>query len=392
MSSVIVAILWLGLVVVAAGLAAGLERRTRLQARADRPELAPPRAPWGSDPLRPPAESATIRAIAGFARMVRATRPRGERAFGLRRLARTGSGLALATALSLIPFAGTWGGGPGDPLLAPLDLTYGLVAIGLLLLLGSLARVTRGLADRDPWSRIGSVRQAGRTLSAFSLFLLVIAPLAIAGGSLRLHDLVMAQQLEVEPFAVALGSGDASLPPMLQRLRLPAWNVLLQPLTALLFIPAIGLLLRSPRAEEATRGAVAVAGFDLDAGPDELYWSRLEERVARVLASALFVTLFLGGGDLPGLSPERAIVELSGYFGQALPRLGMAGLTTAIFGVKWIGVMMIAARIERAIAAGSGERALGLLSRRLIPLAWANLLLVAALVLAREGGSERWAG
>jgi NADH-quinone oxidoreductase subunit H len=276
--------------------------------------------------------------------------------------------------------------------LAPLDLTYGLVAIGLLLLLGSLARVTRGLADRDPWSRIGSVRQAGRTLSAFSLFLLVIAPLAIAGGSLRLHDLVMAQQLEGQPFAVTLGSGEASLPPMLQQLHVPAWNVLLQPLTALLFIPAIGLLLRSPRAEEATRGAVAVAGFDLDAGPDELYWSRLEERIARVLASALFVTLFLGGGDLPGLSPDRAIAELSGYFGQTLPRLAMAGLSSAIFVAKWIGVMMIAARIERVIAVGSGERALRLLSRRLIPLAWANLLLVAALILAREGAVEGWAG
>ena len=70
----------------------------------------------------------------------------------------------------------------------------------------------------------------------------------------------------------------------------------------------------------------------------------------------------------------------------------MAGLSSAIFVAKWIGVMMIAARIERVIAVGSGERALRLLSRRLIPLAWANLLLVAALILAREGAVEGWAG
>jgi len=365
------ALLWLGIVALAAGLDAAAERRGRL-ARVDwRPDLAFPRRPWGSDPDRPPAHQAWARWLAGWARAVRSSPRVGTVSQALRRSGRVGSLGATATALSLIPFAGTWGGRAEGRALVVLDLEQGLLALLFLLLLAGLSQVAIGLSERRFWSRLGAVRMAVRMLASLAFFGLLLAALALGTGSLRLADLVADQRGTFAPLA--------SWAPGLDLLRLPGWMCFRQPLTALLFVPALGLLLRRPLARDARAGTVGLAGFGLDDDPRGERAGRQEARLATVLGAALFVAVFLGAGAIPYLDSGQVVAGLAPYAGEVVPGLAMVVVESGVFLAKMVLVLAVAARLRAATAVLREDQVLGLTMRRLMPLAWANLLLLAAL-------------
>jgi NADH:ubiquinone oxidoreductase subunit H len=378
MTALVLTGVWLGIVSTALVACAVLERSARLVPRPDRPELLPLRAFWGGALEAPPARTLTARGLAGFARIIRSQSVVSDHRPGLQLLGRLGACVSLAVGLAIVPFVGTWGGGPADAPLLLLDLQNGLAAIGFLLLMTSFCRVAVGLSERNAWSRLGSARQASRSLAAIGLLTLVLAPLAIGSGSLRLHEIVLGQQLSIAQLAWLLETLGGEFFENLRAWPLPAWNLFTQPLTAILFIPAMGLLLGAPQIADPTTGATLAAGLGIDADPIDAYWSKLEARLSLVLASALFVTLFLGAGSIPFFDPARLVLRLSPFVGETLPMLLVAGLHIGSFLAKCLLVLATTARMKRMAALARPDRSIRFATRRLIPLAWANLLLVAA--------------
>jgi NADH:ubiquinone oxidoreductase subunit H len=376
MSGALLALIWCAAVSTALAASAVFERRARVMARPDRLELIPPREVWGGARRNPPAYSLVARGLADFARMVRTESRIVDHRPGLKMLGRMGSVLCLATGLAMIPFAGTWGGGADDEALVPLDLDHGLAALGLLFVLTGLSRVALALSERSPWSRIAGARQASRAIAALALLILVLAPLAVDAGSLRLHEIVVDQQRPVAVLDWLLAGIESNFIQELRAWPWPAWNLFTQPLTALLFIPALSLLLASPRADDPATGSIALAGLGLDADPVDLYWMKLDTRLSTVLGAALFVTLFLGAGSIPFTNSSALIALLSPFVGDALPTILLAAAHVGTFLAKWLLVLGLAARMKRVAASARDDRALRLATRRLLPLAWANLLLV----------------
>ncbi len=364
------ALLWLGLVSLAAAIDASSERRSRLAAQRRRPDLQPPRREWGSDLDRPPADQAWARILARWARSLRSVPRVATVSRGLRGAGRIGSLGAVASALTLVPFAGTWGGAPDGRPIVVLDLEDGLLALVFLMLLAGLSQVAIGLSERRFWSRLGAVRMAGRTLASLAFLVLVMAALVLDTGSLRLTDAVAAQRGVFAPWASVPG---------LDGLWLPGWLLLRQPLTALLFVPALALVLRRPLARDGRAASVGVAGLGLDDGPREERAARLEARLATVLGAALFVALFLGAGEIPYLDSQRIVASLEPFAGQWLPALAGVALGSAVFLLKTVLVLAVAARLRAATALPRDDQMLAMTMRRLVPLAWANLLLLAAL-------------
>jgi NADH-quinone oxidoreductase subunit H len=371
-----VALAWVG--------CATIERRGRLRERPDRPELAPLKAVWGSGFERPPSVHLGARALAEAARLVRSTSSVVDRATTLRRCAQVVSCASLASALALVPFAGTWGGGAEGRPLVTLDLRNGLAALVFLLLLANMAQVAVGLADRSAWSRLGSVRLASRSLGGVGLLLLVLAPLPLATGSLRLHDLVMAQQGSFAPLSWLSSPVGAQFLDVVQGWRFPDWNLFAQPLTALLFVPVLAGLTRRPWIHDTTAGSMATIGFGLDSDPIDLHWSQFEARLARILAAALFVALFLGGGGIPFVAPSMLVDRLAPFVGTGLPSLLGVMVELGVFFAKWMLVFAIASGLRRATAIVREDQWLAILTRRLFPLAWANLLLMSAITLLSD--------
>ena len=328
---------WLVIAMVGIASVALFERASRSRARTDRPELAPPRAVWGGGVLHPPSRAATARALSGFARLVRRRTRVVDHRRGLRRLSRGLGCGALLLGLGLLPIAGTWGGAAGPPLLL-LDLEGGLIAILLVLLALAVVLLPLVLLARQEVPRVD--------------------PASVAPH--RLHS--------CEP-------------------TLAAWalSCLQQPLTAILFAAALSLWVASPRADVPGAWAVGVAGLGLDGDATELYWIRVEARLASVFAVGLFVTLFLGAGGLPLVDPVTLVERAEPFLGRGLPEVLVTLLHVGVFAGKLVAVLYLAARVGRMTATGRDDRSLRLATRRLLPVAWANLLLVAAVALWLEG-------
>ncbi len=380
MMSLLLAVIWSGVVMVGLAASATFERRTRLASQSDRPDLMPPRATWGSGLNYPPSRALTARALAGFARLIRrrpivADHQRVLR--GAARLLGTGS---LVLAIAMLPVVGTWASAQDAPIV-PLDPANGLSVLGILLLLVAFARVAVGLSERSPWSRAGSARQASRSIVGVALLAIVIAPLAIDAGSLRLHEIVADQQRPIIPLAWLGSQLGCDCATALQAWPLPAWNLFVQPITALLFAPAMALWTSVPRVDDPSSGSIGLAGLGLDADPTDLYWSGLDARLSNVLAAGLFVTLFLGAGAIPFVDPQHLVDYAAPYFGEGLPQLAVTGLYLGTFVIKLVAVLAVAARLGRIAATTRDDRAVRLATRRLMPIAWANLLLVAAITL-----------
>ena len=383
MMSLLLVVIWASVVSIGLATSAAFERSTRLAARGDRLDLVPPRAVWGGGLEYPPSRAVTARALAGFARLIRRRPIVADHQCVLRAAARLlGSG-ALVLGIAMLPFAGTWAGNPDVPIV-PLDPANGLTVLGILLLLVAFARIAVGLSERSPWSRMGSARQASRSIAGVALLANVLAPLAIDAGSLRLHEIVVDQQQPIVPLEWLWAQLGGDLAATLRAWPMPAWNLFVQPITALLFAPALALWTATPRVDDPSSGGIGLAGLGLDADPTDLYWSQLDARLSNVLAAGLFVTLFLGAGAIPFVAPQQLVANAAPYFGVGLPQLAVTGLYLGSFVIKLVFVLALSARLGRVAATTRDDRALRLATRRLMPIAWANLLLVAAITLWLE--------
>jgi NADH:ubiquinone oxidoreductase subunit H len=164
----------------------------------------------------------------------------------------------------------------------------------------------------------------------------------------------------------------------------PRWNLFVQPLTAMLFLPAVYSMTRRPWVGDAMTGSVGTAGFGLDSDPVGLYWHRLEARLGEIFAAALFVALFLGAGAIPYLPAFEIVEAMRPLVGFALPALLVVALSISVFFAKLVIVLVVSASIGRSTASLRPDQQTRLVAFRLLPLAWANLLLVSAMTLFSE--------
>lgn len=379
------AFVWCGALALAWIGSAAIERRARFVLRRDRSGFTSAPALWGGGVERPAGHSMLVRLLAGGARIVRARSVVSGRAHGLRFAARGVACIALASALALVPFAGSLGGRASDPPLVVVDLEPGLVALVLCLFLAAIAQVAVGISEASPFARLACVRLAGRSLALVGLLAIVLAPLALATGSLRLHAIAMDQLGRFAPLAwlgdLPGAEPTGPLSSLFGARFLPAWFVFRQPITALLFVPVVGLLTRRPLALDAVGGGVRLSAFGHDDDAGELYWARVEERLASVLFASLFVALFLGAGAVPYCPTSWLVAPIASFFGEGFAALVAACVETSVFVAKLALVLVASARAARITAALRDDQWIGIATRRFLPLAWANLLWVAALSL-----------
>lgn len=379
-----IALVWIAVVAGALVGCAFVERWSRLAGSRDRPEWQPPRAAWGFDPQPSPNVYLLARTLAGSARLVRSRTVVDDQSPFQNALGRIVSCVALASALALIPFIGTWGGEPDGAVLVVADLHNGLIGLVFLLLMVTVGRVATGLALRSVWSRLGSVGIASRSLAGVGLFVLVLAPLVLETGSLRLHDIAMTQQSTFAPLSWLSSSASWEGFGFVRALRWPGWHLFTQPLTAILFVFALAGLMRRPCIYAATTGRIGTSGFGLDGDPQDLYWGRLEARLSKVLAASLFVSLFLGAGAIPFVAASAVVDLLEPFFGFELSALLGVLIQLGMFVVKLWVVLVLASILRRATATIRDDQWIDIVTSRLFPLAWANLLLMSALTLLSD--------
>ena len=249
------------------------------------------------------------------------------------------------TALAVIPFClvspnqghawtalAAWGGSASQGVIYVVALGFVALQVGLF----AGERASAG-GDQD----FGGLRLVARQLSCYLALGLALLGVVLVSGASRFN-----QVLEFQ--ASTLGY------------LIPSWNLFVQPLGFAVCIVALVQVMpwRPITQSDPSRGGRLNS---LYAGP-QLALIMVAERVHLIAASALVVTLYLGGGHLPGIDSGSGI--------PAHVQVTFTAIKTAIvvLGFLWVRSSLPSLALERAASFGW---------KFLLPVAFANLLLVA---------------
>jgi len=178
-------------------------------------------------------------------------------------------------AYAVLPFSRTW---------VIVDLPYGLLFIFAVMSIIPLGILAAGWASNNKWSIIGAMRVVGSQVTYEVPMLLAALPVVMMAQSLSLSDIVAAQS----------GTFLWILP------RWFAWNV---PALVLFFIAGLIEAGQTPF-DLAEAESELVAGFSTEYASMKFGLLFLAEFSNVFLFSALMVTLFFGGWQIPWVSPE----------------------------------------------------------------------------------------
>jgi NADH-quinone oxidoreductase subunit H len=255
--------------------------------------------------------------------------------------------------VAIIPF----GSKLGDQKMVIADLNVGILYTFGIVSLGVYGIVLAGYAANSKYPFLGGIRSSAQMISYEIAMGMSVVPIFLIVGQLNLSAVVDYQ-------AVGLGH----------------WLVFRQPLAFAIFIAAMfaetnRLPFDLPESEQELAG-----GYNVEYSSMKFALFFMGEYAAMTAASALLVTLFLGGWSLPleGLN-TAATTKLLG-----LAHIGIfiAKMLCVEFMIIWVRWMWPRFRYDQLMDLGW---------RRFIPVALANII-VTALVLALIGSHEQSGG
>ena len=255
---------------------------------------------------------------------------------------------ALAT-FAVIPYGATLRVAGRDIPLLGADVSIGVLYLFAISSLSVYAIVLAGWSSNNKFSLMGGIRSSAQLISYELAMTTAAAGVILAASSFRLPDIVGTQQ------ETWLGI-------------IPKWNVFLQPLGFLIFFIATfaetnRLPFDLPEAE-----AELVAGYHTEYSAMHFGSFFLAEYINVIVASALTVTLYLGGWSLPGFDPR-------GVIGVILSLLVFAAKTAFLVSVfVWVRWTLPRFRYDQLMALGW---------KVFLPLALVNLFWAAVLELWR---------
>ncbi|HEU5162716.1 MAG TPA: NADH-quinone oxidoreductase subunit NuoH [Thermoanaerobaculia bacterium] len=233
------------------------------------------------------------------------------------------------------------------------DLNIGILLIFALSSLGVYGLATGGWASNNKYSLLGGIRASAQMISyELSLTLAAIGVL-MAAGSLRLTEVVYRQAGYFELFGI-------------DGLKIPAWNIFPMFLGFVVFLVSAfaetnRLPFDFPEAE-----AELVAGYHTEYSSMKFAMFFMGEYMAMGAISALTVTLFLGGWDIPWYNEEPVFLDFVLSFLAFL-----AKFSAMLFLFVWIRWTLPRLKFDYLMKIGW---------KIFLPLAILNILIVAVLI------------
>lgn len=216
------------------------------------------------------------------------------------------------TPAELVPALGAFFGERSYAMqVAPLD--GGLLVILAVSGFGILGTMLAGWSSNNKFSLMGAARAASQMISYEVAMGLALISLVVTYGTLDLGAMVRGQS------GLFLGG-------------LPAWGIFQQPLAFVLFLTAAIAENKRVPFDLPECESELVSGYFTEYGAMKMGLFMLSEFIEIVVASALVVTLFLGGYNLPYLHDGGFVLPFS--VSWELPHLAVVLLQVATFLVK----------------------------------------------------------
>ncbi|HTH46900.1 MAG TPA: NADH-quinone oxidoreductase subunit NuoH [Candidatus Limnocylindria bacterium] len=241
--------------------------------------------------------------------------------------------------MAVIPFGSQIGG--EKMVIADLNVgvlyTFGIVSLGVY------GIVLAGYASNSKYPFLGSIRSSAQMISYELAMGMSVVPIFMLVGDLNLSSVITYQAEH-------------------------GWNIIKQPVAFVIFIIAAFAETNRLPFDLPESETELVGGYHTEYSSMKFALFFLGEYAAMIGASAMMVTLFLGGWTLPGLS-DPASSLLGGLLHIAIFAAKMGVFMVMFIWVRW---MLPRFRYDQLMDLGW---------RRFIPLALANIL-VTALVIA----------
>jgi NADH-quinone oxidoreductase subunit H len=236
-----------------------------------------------------------------------------------------------------------------EPIVA--DVNIGLLLIFALASLGVYGIIMAGWSSNNKYALFGGIRACAQMIS-YELSLTLAAVGALMGaGSLRLMDVVQRQ------------SGSFVL---FDTLRIPAWNIFPMFLGfVVFFVSGFAETNRLPF-DLPEADAELVAGYHTEYSSMKFAMFFMAEYMAMATMSALVVTLFLGGWDVP-------------YYREPPTWVGFL-ISTLAFVVKVTALLMIFVWVRWTLPRFKYDQLMRLGWKVFLPLAVLNVVIVAVLI------------
>lgn len=179
--------------------------------------------------------------------------------------------------------------------------------------LGVYGIIIGGWASNNKYSLLGGIRAAAQVISYEATMGLAIISMLIVYGSVHLGDMVRFQGALLFGF-------------------IPAWGIFMQPLAAILFITTAFAETNRAPFDIAEAESELVGGFHTEYSAMKFGLFFVGEYVAMSASSALIVTLFFGGYNLPWLATDT----LKDHLDIVLIAIAIIIPTLSYFFARWI--------------------------------------------------------
>ncbi len=234
-------------------------------------------------------------------------------------------------------------------------LSISNIEMGLLVILSISSLAAYGIAfagwsSNNQYALLGGVRSSAQLISYEIVMGMAVVSLVMMTGSVNMSEIVKGQDHLMFGF-------------------IPAWNILRQPLTFILFLVAAFAETNRAPFDLPEAEQELVGGYHTEYTGMRYAWFMLGEYAALFTMCSIIVTLFLGGWTLPGLS------LLSG-----LPWYVLALVSFGIFLAKVIFMIFFFMWVRWTLPRFRWDQLMRLGWTRLIPLALFNILLTALLM------------
>ncbi len=223
---------------------------------------------------------------------------------------------------------------PFGPNLVVQDLNIGLIYLAAVTGINVLAFLMAGWSSNNKWSLIGSMRSAAQLVSYEIPLVLTLVAVGMMAGSLRLGDVVAAQQGGIQN-----------------------WFVFPQIIGFIVFVVA-GMAEANRKPFDLPEGeSELVAGYNTEYSGFRWAVFFLAEYANLIVFSALATTFFLGGPSGPFLPPivwffikTYAVIFVTMWIGWTLPRIRIDHLMNlgwyvliplALINLGWTGLYVL---------------------------------------------------
>ena len=260
-------------------------------------------------------------------------------------------GFAVVPALSIwvaIPL-GTWPDGNGGNWLhyAPIDV--GILYLLAVTSIGVYGIAIAGWASNNKYSMLGGIRASAQVISYELALGLSILGVVMQSGTLRTEGIVNAQA--------------------------GMWNIVPQFLGFIIFlIASTAEVVRSPfdlvEAEQEL-----VGGYNTEYGSMKFALFFMSEYIKLIAMNAIAVTLFLGGGNLPGI--EQASAAITAGYGVTAGNAAMGLMSLGAFLIKTTLLSFLSVWIRATVPRVRYDQLMNLGWVILMPLALLNVVITA---------------